>query len=229
MPRLDKHLSKATGIGKAELRRALAQGRVTVDGVQARDGAQLINKFHKVQVDEETTQDNTPRYLMLHKPPGVVCATRDPQHKTVIDLLDQPWKRQLHIVGRLDYNSTGLVLLSNDGHWSRQLSSPKASLVKRYLVTTEKPIGTECIAAFKAGFFFAYEGLTTRPAGLKILGECTAEVELTEGRYHQIKRMFGRFDNKVLCIHRFAVGHYELGTLEPGEAVEVPKDPLKPP
>ncbi|MFK8040861.1 pseudouridine synthase [Congregibacter sp.] len=226
MPRLDKHLSKATDLPKAKLRRALAQGRVTVDGVQARDGAQVINKFHKVQVDGETTQDNTPRYLMLHKPPAVVCATQDYQHKTVIDLLNQPWKSQLHIVGRLDYNSTGLVLLSNDGQWSRQLSSPKTSLTKRYLVTTEKPIGTDCIAAFKAGFFFAYEGLTTRPAGLKILTECTAEVELTEGRYHQIKRMFGRFDNKVLSIHRFAVGPYELGTLREGESVEVSRGPL---
>ena len=227
MPRLDKHLSKATGTPKASLRRVLAQGRVTVDGLPERDGARLIDKFHKVRLDGQATQDNTPRYLMLHKPPAVVCATRDSQHKTVIDLLDQPWKKQLHIVGRLDYNSTGLVLLSNDGQWSRRLSSPKTCLTKRYLVTTEEPIDSECIAAFRTGFFFPYEGITTRPAELKILGARRAEVELTEGRYHQIKRMFGRFNNKVLSIHRIAVGLYELGVLKAGESVEVPKVPTQ--
>lgn len=195
----------------------LAQGRVTVDGVVARDIGQLISQFSQVLLDGAPTQTNVPRYLMLNKPPGVVCATKDQHHRTVIDVLDQPWRKQLHIVGRLDFNSTGLVLLTNDGKWSRRLSAPENRLIKRYRVTTEQAITRDQIDAFERGMHFAYEGITTRPAQLTALGDRVAEVHLIEGRYHQIKRMFGRFGNKVLSIHRLAVGDYELDGLGAGE------------
>jgi 16S rRNA pseudouridine516 synthase len=199
----------------------LAQGRISVDGVLARDAAQTVNKFSLVRLDDRVTHANVARYLMLHKPPGVVCATRDNHHRTILDLLDQPWKDQLHIVGRLDFNSTGLVLLTNDGQWSRRLSMPGSGLLKRYRVTTEQPITVEYIEAFERGLYFDYEGITTRPARLTILDDHVAEVGLVEGRYHQIKRMFGRFGNKVLSIHRFAVGDYELGELKEGEYTSI--------
>lgn len=202
----------------------LAQGRITVDGAVARDVAQNIDKFSRVQVDGQWTQNNTAHYLMLNKPQGVVCATKDPKHRTVIDLMRLPGKEQLHIVGRLDYNSTGLVLLTNDGQWSRKLSHPNSKLIKRYRVTTEKSITEEYVEAFQGGMYFGFEGITTRPATLKIVDERTAEVGLIEGRYHQIKRMFGRFDNKVLSIHRFAVGRYELGDLGPGKYRSIEHD-----
>ncbi|WP_439102047.1 pseudouridine synthase [Congregibacter sp.] len=225
MPRLDKQLSTVTGTPRKALRLMLAQGRVTVDQIVARDASQAVGKFSHIAVDGKTVQNKEPCYLMLHKPGGVVCATKDPRHKTVLDLIDHPLKDELHIVGRLDYHSTGLVLLTNDGVWSRQLSLPDQGLLKRYLVTTEKSITRDCLKAFAEGMFFAFEGITTRPAELRIIDAHTAEVALTEGRYHQIKRMFGRFDNKVLSIHRFAVGAYHLGPLAPGTTVAVPKDP----
>jgi 16S rRNA pseudouridine516 synthase len=187
-----------------------------VDGVVARDISQVIGRFSQVCLDGTPTQARTPRYLMLNKPEGVVSATRDQRHRTVIDLLDRPWKEQLHIAGRLDFNSTGLVLLSNDGQWSRRLSLPENRLIKRYLVSTEQAITQDHVAAFQRGMRFEYEGITTRPVELTILSERVAELALFEGRYHQIKRMFGRFGNKVLSIHRFAVGDYELGDLRSG-------------
>ncbi len=221
LPRLDRHISAHTGVPCKAVKLMLAQARITVDGVVARDAGQLIGKFSRVVLDGVPTQARVARYLMLHKPQGVVCATKDNRHRTVIDLLNQPWKDQLHIAGRLDFNSTGLVLLTNDGEWSRQLSAPGSGCLKRYRVTTEHPITGDCIEAFERGMFFEYEDITTLPAQLTILGDRVAEVGLTEGRYHQIKRMFGRFGNKVLSIHRFAVGGYELGDLGVGEAKQL--------
>ena len=117
-------------------------------------------------------------YLMLNKPRGVLCATQDAHHPTVIDLLHHPFKQELHIVGRLDFNSTGLVLLTNDGRWSRQLSLPSSRLIKRYRVSTEQRITREQIDAFEQGMYLAYEGITTLPARLRLLGDRQALVEL---------------------------------------------------
>jgi 16S rRNA pseudouridine516 synthase len=222
MPRLDRYLSSVLDINRKEVRLMLAQGRVEVDGDKATDIGQVITAFSQVRCDGQTTQANTARYLMLNKPAGVVSATSDDKHRTVIDLLDQPYRDQLHIAGRLDFNSTGLVLLTNDGQWSRQLSLPATKLEKRYRVTVEQPLSQDYVTAFEQGMYFSYEDITTRPAVLAILSEYEAEVGLTEGRYHQIKRMFGHFDNKVLSIHRLAVGKILLDTaLAPGQSREL--------
>jgi 16S rRNA pseudouridine516 synthase len=222
MPRLDRHLSTLLDVKRSDVRLLLAQGRVEVDGITATDIGQVITRFSDVRCDGRTTQANTARYLMLNKPSGVVCATVDDQHSTAIDLLEQPWKHQLHIVGRLDFNSTGLVLLTNDGQWSRQLSLPGSKLLKRYRVRVEKALNEDHVEAFRRGLYFKYEDIITRPAQLIILSEFEAEVGLVEGRYHQIKRMFGHFANKVVSIHRFAVGSLVLDTaLAPGQSREL--------
>ncbi|MFT7266319.1 MAG: 16S rRNA pseudouridine516 synthase [Halioglobus sp.] len=212
MPRLDRFISSTLKIPRKEVRLMLAQRRVQVDGITAADMSQVINAFSKVRVDGETIQDETPQYVMLNKPAGVVSATSDEKHTTALDLIEPPLRSQLHIVGRLDFNSTGLLLLTNDGVWSRQLSWPENKLVKRYRVTVQKPLTHEHVEAFERGIYFKFEGITTRPAQLEILSDFEAEVGLVEGRYHQIKRMFGRFDNKVLDLHRYAVGGLILDT-----------------
>jgi 16S rRNA pseudouridine516 synthase len=222
MPRLDRHLSTLLDIKRSDVRLLLAQGRVEVDGNTATDINQIITRFSDVRCDGKITLARTARYLMLNKPCGIVSATADDQHSTVIDLLEQPWKDQLHIVGRLDFNSTGLVLLTNDGQWSRRLSLPGSKLLKRYRVRVEKALTEDHVEAFRRGLYFKYEDITTRPAQLSILSEFEAEVGLVEGRYHQIKRMFGQFDNKVLNIHRFAVGWLTLdAVLAPGQSREL--------
>ncbi len=197
----------------------LAQGRIKVDGQIAHDVQQRIGQFMQVSIDERVLQDKTAVYIMLNKPMGVASATKDPQHKTVIELLVHPQREQLHIAGRLDFNSTGLLLLTNDGQWSRQLSHPNARLEKRYRVTLQNPLNTNYIAAFAKGMKFDFEGITTQPAGLTIIDAYTAEVILTEGRYHQIKRMFGRFQNPVTALHRVSIGNLVLDQkLNPGES-----------
>ena len=213
--RLDRFLSQCLGQSRREIQHLLAAGRVQVDDLLARDGQQRIGPFSRVQLDNNLLQARQPRYLMLNKPAGVISATRDSKHRTAIDLLDERGGDDLHIAGRLDFNSTGLLLLTNDGDWSRRLSTPENRVSKRYRVTLEKPIDEEYVRVFAEGMWFEHERITTRPAQLHILGERVADVVLREGRYHQIKRMFGRFRNRVLTLHRSAVGELQL---DPGLA-----------
>lgn len=220
--RLDRFISSRMGISRRNVRQLLIQGRITVDSCTASDMHQPIGQFSHVTLDDEVLQANTALYLMLNKPAGVVSATRDPQHQTVVDLLNREDKGSLHIVGRLDFNSTGLLLLTNDGAWSRRLTSPEHKVAKNYLVTVEKPITDDYVQAFSEGMHFPYEDITTLPAQLHIRSKFTAEVILTEGRYHQIKRMFGRFQNPVVRLHRTKIGciHLDPG-LAPGESREL--------
>lgn len=216
--RLDRFISSHTQANKKDVRLLLAQQRILVDGQVATDIHQPVDEFSHIRFDGEVLQANTPSYIMLNKPIGVVSATKDAQHTTVIDLLHRPDSSHLHIAGRLDRFSSGLLLLTNDGRWSRRLSEPKFAVTKKYLVTVKNPITEDYIEAFAKGMFFAYENITTRPATLRIVNEHTAEICLTEGRYHQIKRMFGRFRNPVLTLHRTAIGLLTLdAALSSGE------------
>ncbi len=217
--RLDRFISARVGINRRDVRLMLARGRVTVDGLRATAINQVIDDFSHVALDGRVLQSKSPVYVMLHKPVGVVSATRDEKHPTVVDLLDRDDRNDLHIVGRLDFNSSGLLLLTNDGRWSRQLTTPDNKVEKLYRVTLEKPVTADYITAFAEGMYFPFEGIHTRPARLKIINETVAEVGLMEGRYHQIKRMFGRFQNPVLQLHRLAIGSLYLdGQLQPGQS-----------
>ena len=217
--RLDRYLSAQLGINKKDVRLLLAQKRVLVDGEIANDIQLVIDDFTHVVCDGRELQNKSPSYVMMNKPVGVVSATKDDQHKTVIDLLDRADKHDLHIVGRLDLNSSGLLLLTNDGRWSRRLMSPEHKVPKLYRVTLEYSISEEYIPAFAEGMYFPFEDITTLPAELKIISDHVAEVSLVEGRYHQIKRMFGRFRNPVVGLHRVSIGGLVLDEgLAPGES-----------
>jgi 16S rRNA pseudouridine516 synthase len=208
--RLDRFISQHTNIKRRDVRLALAQERVSVDGEKATAINQLVDGFSLICLDGEILQQREPVYVMLNKPPGVVSATKDYKHRTVIDLLGRADGTQLHIVGRLDLNSSGLLLLTNDSRWSRAITSPESKVVKRYRVGLEKPLEATYIDAFAAGMYFSYEDVMTRPAQLSIVSDYVAEVSLVEGRYHQIKRMFGRFNNPVIALHRISIGLYLL-------------------
>lgn len=218
--RLDRFLSSQLNMKRKDVRLLLAQKRVSVDGAVALNIGQPIDEFSHIILDNQRVlQANKPVYIMMHKPVGVVSATKDEQHRTVIDLLDRPDKSTLHIVGRLDLNTSGLLLLTNDGRWSRQLTSPEKKVTKAYKVTLQNSLTDEYIEAFYQGMYFSYEDITTEPAKLEIISEYVAHVNLTEGRYHQIKRMFGRFRNPVLQLHRMSIGCLSLDSaLQPGES-----------
>jgi 16S rRNA pseudouridine516 synthase len=216
--RVDRFLSNLPRFNRQQVRVLLVERRVTVDGVAVSDPHHEVREFSRVCVDDEVLQAGKPaRYFMLHKPQGCVSATSDPQHPTVLDLLDVPDKGELHIAGRLDFNTTGLMLITNDGQWSRRLTQPQTKLPKVYRVETEQAIGPEYAVTFAAGLYFAFEDLTTQPAALELLGPTTARLSIIEGRYHQVKRMFGHFDNKVIGLHRERMGPLVLDAdLAPG-------------
>lgn len=217
--RVDRFLSNLPQFNRKQVRLLLVERRVTVEGVAVSDPHHDVREFSQVCVDGEILQAGKPaRYFMLHKPQGCVSATSDPQHSTVLDLLDEPDKAELHIAGRLDFNTTGLMLITNDGQWSRRLTQPQTKLPKVYHVQTEQDINPQYAVTFAAGVYFAFEDLTTQPAELELLGPRTARLSIIEGRYHQVKRMFGHFDNKVIGLHRERMGPLVLdASLAPGQ------------
>lgn len=217
--RVDRFLSNLPRFNRQQVRLLLVERRVRIDGQTVSDPHAPVREFSRVEVDDDVLQAGRPaRYFMLHKPPGCVSATRDPQHPTVLDWLDEPDRDDLHIAGRLDFNTTGLMLITNDGTWSRRLTQPQTKLPKVYYVETEQTITAEYTDTFARGMYFAFEDLTTQPAELTLLGGKSARLSIVEGRYHQVKRMFGHFNNKVLRLHRERMGPLVLDAhLAPGQ------------
>ncbi len=217
--KLDRLIAKHRSLGRREAHRLIAAQQVKVDDIVCAENQYPVDRFMQVQLGDEIIQ-NAERalYLMLHKPAGVLSATVDAEHQTVIDLIDNPDKHTLHIAGRLDRASTGLLLLTNDGRWSKQFMNAESKVSKVYLVETLQAIPHEAVATFAQGIYFATEDITTLPAGLEILAEKRARITLHEGRHHQIKRMLGRVGCLVSSLHRESIGSLTLPeNLEPGK------------
>lgn len=209
--RLDRFLTRRREHSCKEIAKMLEDGRISVDRVLETSGLRRINRFSRVELDGEILQAREAVYLMLHKPAGYLSATIDPVHPTVMELIHHPLRDELHLAGRLDRASTGLLLLTNDGNWSKRVTEPTEGIPKVYEVTTRDPIQPETVAIFLAGIYFAYEDLTTAPAQLEISGDREAVLTIHEGRYHQVKRMFHAVGNQVLGLHRSSIGPLVLG------------------
>ena len=198
-------------MGRNRARELVVARRVAVNGELVTKIDVEVGRFSRVELDGVVIQRaERLLHLMLNKPIGVVSATSDAEHRTVIDLIDDPDKESLHLVGRLDRSTSGLVLLTNDGRWSKALMDPTRKVPKTYLVETRDSIPREAVEAFAKGFYFHTEDLTTLPAELEILGERRARLTLHEGRYHQVKRMFHRTGNRVIALHRERIGNIRL-------------------
>lgn len=209
--KLDRLIARLAGTGRASAQRLIVAGRVKVEGVTAVNTHHEVDRFMRVELDKELIQQpQRSLYLMLHKPAGVLSATTDERHSTVLDLIDDPDKHTLHIAGRLDRDTSGLLLLTNDGRWSKRLMHPSKEVPKVYHVETRDPIAPDAVEAFARGFHFHTEDIVTRPAALEILGERAARLTLHEGRYHQVKRMFHRVHNRVTRLHRESIGSITL-------------------
>jgi 16S rRNA pseudouridine516 synthase len=217
--RLDRFLGNLPHLNRPQAQRLLASGEVRVDGQIIRDGLHQVREFNRIEAQQQLLQTGkAARYFMLHKPIGYVSATEHAEHPCVLKLLNEPDTHELHLAGRLDLNTSGLLLITNDGLWSRRLTEPKSLTAKVYYVETEQAIGAEVAQVFAQGMYFAYEDLTTRPAELELLSSHSARLSLHEGRYHQVKRMFGHFQNKVLRLHRESIAGLALDPqLAPGQ------------
>ncbi|KAA8995251.1 16S rRNA pseudouridine(516) synthase RsuA [Affinibrenneria salicis] len=217
--RLDKFLSQQLAISRSLVLRELRAQRVTVDGEIIKSGAFKLLPEHQVAFDgNPLQQQNGARYFMLHKPPGYVCSTDDPDHPTILYFIDEPVAYKLHAAGRLDIDTSGLVLLTDDGQWSHRITSPKHHCEKTYLVTLSQPLDDDTAHRFAAGILLRGEKDATRPARLEQLDEHRVRLTISEGRYHQVKRMFAAVGNHVEQLHRERIGAVELDDdLAPGE------------
>jgi 16S rRNA pseudouridine516 synthase len=217
--KLDRLIAKHRQMGRTAALRAIAGRKVQVNDLVVADGHAEVDRFCTVMLDEEAVQvAERGLYLLMHKPVGWLSATKDAQHPTVLDLIDDPDKHTLHLAGRLDRNTSGLLILTNDGNWSKRLMAADFKVPKVYSVETDVPVPPEAVEAFARGFYFHTEDITTLPAKLEILGKHLARVTLHEGRYHQVKRMFHRVGCRVTALHRESVGALRLPEdLKPGE------------
>ena len=217
--RLDKFLSQQLGVSRALVLRELRNKRVTVDGEIVKTGAMKISPEQRVEFDGNVLDQITgPRYFMLNKPQGYVCSTDDPDHPTVLYFLEEPVAYKLHAAGRLDIDTTGLVLMTDDGQWSHRITSPRHQCEKTYLVTLENPLADDTAAQFEAGVQLHNEDSLTKPAQLEQVDERVVRLTISEGRYHQVKRMFAAVGNHVVALHRERIGEIVMDEdLEPGQ------------
>lgn len=217
--RLDKFIAQQLGISRAIAGREIRASRVTVDGEIVKNTAFKLLPEHDVEYDGNSlTQQTGPRYFMLNKPQGYVCSTDDPDHPTVLYFLDEPVAHKLHAAGRLDIDTTGLVLMTDDGQWSHRITSPRHHCEKTYRVTLESPVLEETAAQFEKGVQLHNEKDLTKPAQLEVITPTEVRLTISEGRYHQVKRMFAAVGNHVVALHRERIGDIRLDDdLEPGE------------
>lgn len=230
--RLDKILANSGFGSRKEVKQLLKKEHVTVDGKVVKNPAMHVDPMsQEIFVLGEKLDYKEFIYLMLNKPKGVISATEDLREKTVIDLLS-PIDRhyQPFPVGRLDKDTVGLLLLTNDGHLAHQLLSPKKHVPKTYYAKIDGVVTEEDILAFKEGVVLD-DGTVTKPGELTILksGD-TSEIELTiyEGKFHQVKRMFEAVNKKVIFLKRLSMGNITLDSnLKYGEYRELTEEEIK--
>lgn len=229
--RLDKVLA-SMGLGtRKEVKQLVKQRLIEVDGQIATDpGMHVIPEQQEISIDGEPLQYKRWVYVMLNKPPGVISATEDPRHQTVVDLLPDEWAIKVHPVGRLDIDTEGLLLLTNDGQLSHSLLSPKKKVDKEYFARIQGTVTEEHIQHFANGVVLD-DGYQTMPARLEILSSGpVSEIRVTimEGKFHQVKRMFAAYDLEVIYLKRIRMGPLHLDeSLELGEFRELTDEELE--
>ncbi len=229
MERLDKILASTGRWSRREVKELVRAGRVTVNGLPAQSPEDKADRDTvDIRVDEVPVSVTQYTYLMLNKPAGLVSATEDPREKTVLSLLPEHLRKiGLFPAGRLDKDTVGLLLLTNDGHLAHDLLVPKKHVEKTYLVRVEGSLERSDVDAFRVGLTLS-DGYTCLPAELELLGECEALVTLREGKYHQIKRMCAARGKPVVFLKRLTFGTLTLDeTLAPGEWRELTEEEKK--
>ncbi len=220
MQRLDKLLVAADVASRSALKSVIRSGRVTVDGVVVKDPSQKVEEAAVLALDGEPIERKRRMVCMLHKPAGYVTSTKD-KDPTVMELVPEGLRKMdLVPVGRLDKDTEGLLLMTNDGVLAHKLTSPKAKVSKVYYVEHEGTATQEDVDAFQRGVVLK-DGEQCMPAILRPLGPGKSEVVLGEGKYHQVKRMMASRNLSVTYLRRVKEGGLVLGDLEKGRMREL--------
>lgn len=210
---LGRFLIKQKIFSRKQILRLFSLKKIKVDGQIILSRHFLISQFNEIKVNEKIIQSQKiASYYMMNKAAGILSATKDLEHKTVMDVMQEAGYETmgLHIAGRLDRSTTGLILLTNDGKWSRKITEPNNKIAKVYLVTLAYPISPETPLKFQQGIYFTTENITTQPAQIEYLTKFQYRLTIYEGCYHQVKRMFSAVGNRVIALHRESVGNFHL-------------------
>lgn len=226
MKRLDAVLSACSVGSRSEVKALIRKGKVSVNGTVVRDVSFAVTDSDEVRVNGIVTDTSEFVYLMLNKPCGFVSTTDADEENVLSFVPSELFRKGMFPVGRLDKDTSGLIFLTNDGAFSHMLTSPSRHVEKEYIATLERPLDEICFEFFAEGMTLK-DGFTTRPAKLERLGEKKTRVVISEGKYHQVRRMFACCGNRVETLKRVRIGGVELDpTLEEGEVRKLTDEEL---
>lgn len=220
--RIDKYLASLGLVSRREAKKFFKENIITVNEEEVIDHGYMLQEWDKIEFGDETIIYKLIVVILLHKPAGYVCSdVPEWKHKSYRDLLDDCiYKESLHVAGRLDADTTGLVILTNDGVLNHQIISPKKKMTKIYEVESEKLLSDADCKQLKNGVMFN-DGYTTLPAQVEKISDKKIRLSLHEGKYHQVKRMLEAVDNKVTKLHRTQIGRSLLWDLPEGKRKEI--------
>ena len=212
--RLDKFVCKSPQFTKREAIQSIHGGEVCVNDAVCIDEASQVHENNTVMLNGQTLQARAFRYILMHKPAGTICSNIDEVYPSLFNYVDVENTSELHIVGRLDADATGLVLITDDGHWSYNITVPSKQCDKVYRVGLSRPIAEGVTEQFEQGLSLQGEPQLTRPAKLEIVSPKEVLLTITEGKFHQVKRMFSAVKNRVVSLHREKIGQIQLDVEE---------------
>ena len=208
--RLDKFVCKSTQLNRAQAIDVINQGLVWVNGVAIVNNAAQVHEQNEICLSGEVLTLRPFRYVLIHKPMATICSNVDEQYPSIFSALDLERCCELHIAGRLDADTTGLVLATDDGRWSFNIMRPTKRCEKVYRVGLAQPIALDAAAKFAHGVALQGEAQLTLPATLEVISAQDVRLTITEGKFHQVKRMFAAIGNRVVSLHREKIGGITL-------------------
>jgi 16S rRNA pseudouridine516 synthase len=208
--RLDKFICKSTELSRPEATEQINKGGVSVNAEVVTDASTQVHENNHITLNGKLLTARVSRYIMMHKPLNTICSNADQVYPSLLHLVDVDKAFDLHIAGRLDADTTGLVLITDDGRWSYNIITPKQQCKKVYRVGLRDPIAADVASRFEQGVQLQGEKAVTLPATLEIVSDKEVLLTITEGKHHQVKRMFAAVGNRVVNLHREKIGDVSL-------------------
>jgi len=204
--RLDKFVAKSADIPRSSAKKWIRSGLVSVDQNICKSASLLISDQQSIELSGNPLSYLRQQYILLNKPKGYICSTKDEQYPSALNLLTTNSLTKLHFAGRLDVETSGLVLISDDGQWTHRVTSPRYLHKKTYIVTTSEAVSDAQQQKLTTGVMLNDSDKATLPAHIEIIDKNTLSLTITEGRYHQVKRMLAAVGNHVIGLHRHSIG-----------------------
>jgi 16S rRNA pseudouridine516 synthase len=208
--RLDKFVCKSTQLSKSHAIRCINAGEIVVNDKVTTDEAIQVHENNKITLNGIVLKSRQFRYILMHKPANTICSNIDDVYPSIFNYLHVEKISELHIAGRLDADTTGLILITDDGRWSYSLTAPANKCPKVYRVNLSKELKSDAASAFEKGVQLQGEKDLTLPASLKNISLTEVLLTITEGKFHQVKRMFASVGNRVVSLHREKIGDVYL-------------------